>query len=104
MLFVIVGAAGFCIAEIRMIVTIAAIETFIIHFHCPGTHTHTRESPVVKKVLHGYFPGQITEKGQALIGTFVGSSISQRRHSFCEIHEPSNPLHAATGCCEGWRL
>ena len=73
------------------------LETLVVLIHGAFAHTHTAETTVVEKILHGHFFGQIRKQCDAVIGAVVGRSIAQRRHAIGKIEQRLKAENAAAG-------
>ena len=51
----------------------------------------------MKQILHRYITGEIAEQGYTVIGTIVGSGITQRTHGFGIIDKTVETFYTAAG-------
>ena len=56
------------------------------------------------QILHSHFTSKIREHHDTIIGTFLSTCISQRRHTISKIHQRLHSFHTATGSSHSRRL
>lgn len=54
----------------------ACVETLIVLFHGSKAHSHTGETSIVEKILHGHLFGKIREQSDAIACAITGISIT----------------------------
>ena len=83
---------------------IAFIKAFAVLIYGTHAHAHARKAAVVKKVLHGYLPGEVRKQGDTVIGAILGCRIAQRGHAFSEINKGINSLYPTSRSGDGGGL